>query len=249
MCGSAAEQAARGLDAVQLRHGHVHHHDVGLQLLGQFDGFAAVARFAHDLHVGLRAQDHLEALAHHGVVVSQQDADLFHSSAGTRTSITTPWPGFDCTVTSPPALRARARIPIIPSAGARRRQLRRGRARRRRCERLIAPGRLSSVDPDVLAPRVPRHVGERFLRDAEQVRLGLVRQPARVGGLAPSTSMPVRAWKPSASQRSPASRPKSSRMVGRSSCDIWRTLPIASSTRCRQSSSRAGVGAAALAAP
>ena len=59
------------------------------------------------------------------------------------------------------------------------------------------------------------------------------------------TSMPVRAAKPSASQRRPASRPKSSRIVGRRSCDIWRTLPIASSTRRRQSFSRSRVDGAA----
>ena len=78
VCGVGVGQAARGLDAVQLGHGDVHHHHVGLQFLGQFHGFAAVAGLAHDLHVGLRAQDHLESLAHHGVVVSQQDADAFH---------------------------------------------------------------------------------------------------------------------------------------------------------------------------
>ena len=42
----------------------------GLQFFGQFDGFAAVARLAHDLHIRLRAQDQLESLAHHRVVVS-----------------------------------------------------------------------------------------------------------------------------------------------------------------------------------
>ena len=82
VCGLAATQAARGLDAVQLGHGDVHHHDVGLQLLGQFDGFAAVGGLADDLHIGLRAEDHLEALADHGVVVSQQDADSFHGASG-----------------------------------------------------------------------------------------------------------------------------------------------------------------------
>ncbi len=75
-------QAARGFDAVQLRHGDVHDHDVGLQAFGQFHGFAAVAGLADDLHVGLRAQDHFEALAHHGVIVSEQDANCVSSLQG-----------------------------------------------------------------------------------------------------------------------------------------------------------------------
>ena len=91
---------------------------------------------------------------------------------------------------------------------------------------------------DALGARVARDVGERLLRDAEEVGFGLVGQAAGEVRLE-ITSIPVRAVKPSASQRRPASRPKSSRMVGRSSCDIWRTLPMASSTRRRQSSRRA----------
>ena len=82
---------------------------------------AAIAGLAHNLHIGLRAQDHLEALAHYRMVVSQQDSNAFHSRMGTRTSIRTPSPGRECTVTSPPALRARARMPIMPEAAAGRR--------------------------------------------------------------------------------------------------------------------------------
>ena len=41
-------------------------------------GFPAVGGLADDLHIGLRVQDHLEALPDHGVVVSQQDSNAFH---------------------------------------------------------------------------------------------------------------------------------------------------------------------------
>ena len=75
---------------------------------------APVAGLAHDFHIGLLGQDHLEALAHYRVIVSQQDANSFHSGAATRTSIRTPPPGAERISTSPPALRARARMPIMP---------------------------------------------------------------------------------------------------------------------------------------
>ena len=67
-------QPARGLDAVQLRHGDVHDDHVGMQFLGQLHGFAAVAGLAHDLHVGLRGEDHAEALAHQRVIVGEQNS-------------------------------------------------------------------------------------------------------------------------------------------------------------------------------
>ena len=81
MCGSARDDPARGFDTVQLGHGHVHHYDIGTQLLGKFHGFASIGRLADNLHVGLRAQDHFEALPDHGMVVSQQDASAFHGGA------------------------------------------------------------------------------------------------------------------------------------------------------------------------
>src|SRR5205807_792801 len=102
-------------------------HHVGLQLLGQLDGFAAIARLADDLHIALQRQDEPETLAHHRVIISQQDTDHRRassrsrrigagpaSSSGTQTSIPRPSPGLVRTVMPPPALRARARIPVMP---------------------------------------------------------------------------------------------------------------------------------------
>ena len=64
-------QAARGLNTIQFRHGDVHDHDVRVQLFGEFHRLLPVACLAHDLHVGLRFQDHPKALAHQGVIVGQ----------------------------------------------------------------------------------------------------------------------------------------------------------------------------------
>jgi hypothetical protein len=44
-----------------------------MKLPGQLHGFAAIARLADDLHVGLRFQNQPEAFAHHGVIVGQQN--------------------------------------------------------------------------------------------------------------------------------------------------------------------------------
>jgi hypothetical protein len=63
-------EAAGGFDAVELRHGDIHDDDIGPQAGGEFDGFAAVAGFAHNFEVGLGAQNHAEALPHYGVIVS-----------------------------------------------------------------------------------------------------------------------------------------------------------------------------------
>src|ERR1017187_8605728 len=80
--GIGGGKAAGGFDAVELRHGDIHDDHIRAQLGGQVDSFPAVTGFADDFHVGLGAEDHLEAVAHHGVVVSQQDANAFHRAEG-----------------------------------------------------------------------------------------------------------------------------------------------------------------------
>ncbi len=49
------------------------------------DCLGAVARLAHDLDVGLGAQDHAKARAHEPLVVGQQDADHRDAASGSRT--------------------------------------------------------------------------------------------------------------------------------------------------------------------
>ena len=85
-------QAARGFDAVELRHSHIHHHYVWANLFGQRENLAAVGGFSHDLHVRLRVQNHFETLAHHGMIVSQQDAYAFHGEAGCAPQLQHPRP-------------------------------------------------------------------------------------------------------------------------------------------------------------
>ena len=63
-------EAAGGFDAVEFRHGDVHHDDIGPQAGCELDGFAAVAGFADDFEVRLGAQKHAKTLPHHGVIVS-----------------------------------------------------------------------------------------------------------------------------------------------------------------------------------
>ena len=62
--------------AVQLGHAQVEHHDVGLVLFVELERLGAVAGLGHHLHVGLLVDDGGEAVAHHGMIVGEDDADL-----------------------------------------------------------------------------------------------------------------------------------------------------------------------------
>jgi hypothetical protein len=72
--GPAAD-AIGGGDAVEPRHAHVHEHDVDGAPFDEGDGLLAVARLAHDLHVGLCLEHHPEPHPEHGLVVDERDAD------------------------------------------------------------------------------------------------------------------------------------------------------------------------------
>src|SRR6185503_9772206 len=71
----ALEDRARGIGAVQLRHGEIHEHHVGGQLARQAQRLAAVHGERHHLHVGLRLHHVLEPFGHHPVVIGNDDAD------------------------------------------------------------------------------------------------------------------------------------------------------------------------------
>jgi hypothetical protein len=45
-------------------------------LFVQFQRLGAIAGFGHDLHVGLLVDDGREAVAHHGMIVGEDDAYL-----------------------------------------------------------------------------------------------------------------------------------------------------------------------------
>jgi hypothetical protein len=59
----------------------IHHEHVRQEFLRLRDGLAPIARKAHDLHVVLSVDDHLQALAHCLVVVGKHDAQLAHSAS------------------------------------------------------------------------------------------------------------------------------------------------------------------------
>src|SRR5690606_9252059 len=64
-----------GLNPAHHRHQQVHHDDVRLELAGQRDGLAPVLGLADDLEVVLEAEGQLQAPAHDGVVIDEQDTD------------------------------------------------------------------------------------------------------------------------------------------------------------------------------
>src|SRR5262249_36298217 len=83
------------------------------EFFGEVDGFPAIASLADDLHVFLIFEDHAEALTDQGMIVCEQDAD-HDVLRGAQTSMVRPSPGLDSSFNSPPALRARARMPESP---------------------------------------------------------------------------------------------------------------------------------------
>ncbi len=62
-------------DPVKHRHEQIHEHDVRLQFRDLAHGVRAVGGFPHEFEVGLVGEEHAQALAHHGVVVRNEDAN------------------------------------------------------------------------------------------------------------------------------------------------------------------------------
>ncbi len=75
-----AEQEARRLDAVQVRHPHIHEHDVGLQLASEPDRVGAVDGLPDDVDARVRPQKRSEPGPHHGLVVRDQHTYLHPAS-------------------------------------------------------------------------------------------------------------------------------------------------------------------------
>src|SRR5262249_33815964 len=67
------------LDAVQARQPDVDHDHGGTQSLRRLDGAAAVAHLATDLDLGIGLENLAQALAHYGVVLGEQHANLAHA--------------------------------------------------------------------------------------------------------------------------------------------------------------------------
>ena len=75
-CGKRALICRVASHAAQAGHLDVQQGHVGPQLLDQLQGLVAIRRFAHHLDIVGALQELADALAHQGVVVGQDHADL-----------------------------------------------------------------------------------------------------------------------------------------------------------------------------
>ena len=78
---SGRDNLARRLDAVQQRHADIKNGHGRVQGGGQVDRLAAVIGLADHLEVRLLLQQEPQPAAHDGVVVSQDNANLWHRYA------------------------------------------------------------------------------------------------------------------------------------------------------------------------
>jgi len=72
--------APGGLQAIHLRHGHIHQHNVGPQFGDPLQGFPAVAGFAHYGDPRLPLQQGADTIAQNGVIVHHQDTNISHAA-------------------------------------------------------------------------------------------------------------------------------------------------------------------------
>jgi hypothetical protein len=97
------DDATRGFDAVEHRHGQIHEDDVDIALRRELDGHGAVLSRTDDLDVLLACEQPLEADAHDRVILGEKETD--HS--GARTEMRVP-PLDESSSSSPPASRERS---------------------------------------------------------------------------------------------------------------------------------------------
>ena len=84
--GVGFEDAACGLDAVEVGHVDIHNDDVGAEVPGEFDGVAAGGGFADDFEIGVGGEDGAEAVADEGVVVGEEEGGAHGEFSGPRQS-------------------------------------------------------------------------------------------------------------------------------------------------------------------
>src|SRR5690606_6411518 len=107
----------------------VHDDEVGAPGAGQFDGLAAGAGLADDLHVRGRVDEHGERLPHESLVVGEQHAAGHRAPwavgmagvvvRGRRAVTWKPPPSRGPASRVPPTLRALSRMPVSPNPGGR----------------------------------------------------------------------------------------------------------------------------------
>jgi hypothetical protein len=73
--GPLLQQLDRRMQPVHLRHGHVHHDNVRVQLLGKGNGVHAIAGLADDNDLPIVFEDPPESLPHERVIVNENHAD------------------------------------------------------------------------------------------------------------------------------------------------------------------------------
>ena len=76
LLGVAALDVRDGFRAIRERHGHVHHHEVGIQYLRGTYGFAAVGGGANHLQVRFAIDEGTKPIAHDAVVISHHNGFL-----------------------------------------------------------------------------------------------------------------------------------------------------------------------------
>src|SRR5215467_1434193 len=111
VCGEAPGR----LEPVELGHSDVHENHVRVKLPDRRHRLQAVPRLAHNLQVGLRFDDHLEAGPDQALVVADQDRDAHGGgSSGRQAQTRNPPPGTGPTSSWPPYSATCSRIPISP---------------------------------------------------------------------------------------------------------------------------------------
>ena len=101
----------RGFNAVEDGHGNVEDRDIGLSCFCQPDCLIAVGCFSDDGEMRIALEYPAESVADDGMVVSDQEPDLFplllSTLRGISTLTKTPWCGSDWTWNVPPRSSAR----------------------------------------------------------------------------------------------------------------------------------------------
>ena len=77
--GDRFDDLPGGFQAVEQRHGDVHHDDVRPQFVGQLHGLAAGFGFAHHHNIRLDFQQCAQTLTDDGVIIDEQDGNFFHN--------------------------------------------------------------------------------------------------------------------------------------------------------------------------
>ena len=108
--------APRRLDAVHDRHAHVHQHHVRASLATDLHRLLAVRGGSHDAEVRLGAEERREPGADDLLVVDDDDTDRHPAAPGIGSSASTakPPPSAGPTVSVPPTMIARSRMPRRP---------------------------------------------------------------------------------------------------------------------------------------